>query len=320
VEHDARPDGATDQGPPRRRRLGVVASAAFSLLLVASLYVLFPIGALIAPLGMIPVLHAQAGGRHGVFVWGPVVGLLMVAGVAGFGAVALPVLAAYMLVVVVPSAGIDLWPRAKWTEGRWAAVSVVAGLVLSLAAFAGAAWPQAPQAAALDWLRTGVEQSLEQTPEALAGVGEVQLDLMERVGSWILPSLPVAYLVAVLFWIRPRLPLLGFRLPVGPFEAYRSDEWLPAAFAAAGGATLLLDGTPRWVALNALVAVLALYFVHGLAIIRAHLARFVGRRWFVRWGVTLLCLWGPLPPIVSMLGLTDSFWDLRRRAEDDGGQ
>ena len=70
---------------------------------------------------------------------------------------------------------------------------------------------------------------------------------------------------------------------------------------------------------NVLFAVLILYFVHGLAIIRAHLARWVGRGWLVRWGVTLICLQMPLPPLVIILGVTDSFRSMRPRADDDGG-
>jgi hypothetical protein len=70
-------------------------------------------------------------------------------------------------------------------------------------------------------------------------------------------------------------------------------------------------------ALNALIAVLILYFVHGLAIIRAHLARFVGRGWLVRWGVVLLCLQVPLPLLVAALGLGDSFFQLRPRPPED---
>ena len=49
-----------------------------------------------------------------------------------------------------------------------------ADLILLLLAFTlPVADALAAAGAALDWLRTGVEQSLEQTPEALAGVGEV---------------------------------------------------------------------------------------------------------------------------------------------------
>ena len=151
------------------------------------------------------------------------------------------------------------------------------------------------------------------------GSVELALDAAERAASWVLPSVPVAYLVLVLFWVRPRLPLLGLRVSVAPFEAYRNDDWLAALFVFAGGGTLLLGGVARWVAINFLVAVLILYFVQGLAMIRAHLARWFGRGWLVRWGVALLCLQGPIPLLVAALGVADSFHPLRPKVDDDGG-
>jgi hypothetical protein len=66
--------------------------------------------------------------------------------------------------------------------------------------------------------------------------------------------------------------------------------------------------------------VLILYFVQGLAIIRAHLARWIGRGWLVRWGVVLLCLQGPIPVLVTALGVADNFHPLRPRVDDDGGR
>jgi len=135
----------------------------------------------------------------------------------------------------------------------------------------------------------------------------------------VLPSVPVAYLVAVLFWVRPRLPVLGLPVEVGDFEAYRNDDWLAAAFVIGGVGTLLLSGIARWAAINLLVVVLILYFVQGLAMIRAHLARWIGRGWLVRWGVVLLCVQGPMPLLVAALGVADSFHPLRPQPDNNGG-
>jgi hypothetical protein len=107
---------------------------------------------------------------------------------------------------------------------------------------------------------------------------------------------------------------------VAAFEEYRNDDWLAAGFALAGLGTLFLAGTPRWIAVNVLIAVLILYFVQGLAMIRAHLARWLGKGWLVRWGVALLCLQGPLPLVVAALGIADGFFELRPRTGDDGGK
>ncbi len=86
------------------------------------------------------------------------------------------------------------------------------------------------------------------------------------------------------------------------------------------GSPRCLSGTARWVALNLLVSVLALYFIHGLAIIRAHLARWIGRGWLVRWGVAFVALQMPLPAVVALLGLVDAFRPLRPQPNEDGGQ
>ena len=71
-------------------------------------------------------LHFQAGGRHGFRAWGPVVGLLGVASAAGMAAIALPLLAAYLLLVVLPAVSIEAWARWRWSEGRWVAVATLA--------------------------------------------------------------------------------------------------------------------------------------------------------------------------------------------------
>jgi hypothetical protein len=151
--------------------------------------------------------------------------------------------------------------------------------------------------------------------------GELELafDTVGPAVPWVAPSLPIAYLIVVLFWIRPRLPMLGFPMGIEPFERYRGDEWLPLGFAVFGIGTLVLAGTPRWLATNLLIAVLMLYFVQGLAMIRAHVARWVGRGWLVRWAVVLLCVQGPLPLVVAAIGIADGFYSLRPRATDDGG-
>jgi len=306
---------------PRIPRLGAAASGLVSLLLVGALFVIPFFGLLIAPLGVLPILHFQSGGTSGYRAWGPVVILMMLAAGAGAAAVALPLLASYVLLVVLPAATVEEWARRRWSEGRWIAVATLIGVVACLGATAIAASPQAPMEAIAAWLRAASDDASELYAAWGLGEGEVELalDTAERLASWLLPSLPVAYLVAVLFWLRPRLALLGVAVEAAPFEEYRNDDWLAAAFAVAGIGTLVLGGVPRWVALNLLVAVLILYFVQGLAIIRAHLARLVGRGWMVRWGVVLLSLQGPLPVLVAALGVADSFHSLRPRADDDGG-
>ncbi len=306
---------------PRIPRLGAAASGLVSLLLVGGLFVIPFFGLLIAPMGALPVIHFQSSGAAGYRAWGPVVALLLVASGAGAAGIAIPLLSAYLLLVVLPAATVEAWMRWRWSEGRWIAVATLIGVTACLAATAMVARPKAPMEAVSGWLRAASDGAGELYAAWGLAEGEVALalDAAERVASWVLPSLPVAYLVVALFWLRPRLALLGLGVDVGAFEDYRNDEWLAAVFAVAGIGTLVLGGTARWVAVNLLIAALILYFVQGLAIIRAHLARWFGRGWLVRWGVVLLCLQGPLPLLVAVLGVADSFHPLRPRADDDGG-
>ena len=306
---------------PQIPRLGAAASGLVALLLVGGLFVIPFLGILIAPLGALPVLHFQSTGARGYRAWGPVVALLVVAALGGFAGFALPLLAAYALLVVLPSTTVDLWVGWRLSEGQWIAAATLAGLLATLAVVFLVAAPQTPMEAVAGWMRAASEDAAElYSAWGLAeGSVELALDAAERAAAWVLPSVPVAYLVVVLFWMRPRLPLLGLPVLVAAFEEYRNDEWLAALFVLSGGGTLLLDGTARWVAVNLLVTVLILYFVQGLAMIRAHLARWFGRGWLVRWGVALLCLQGPMPLLVAALGVADSFHPLRPQHDDDGG-
>jgi hypothetical protein len=304
------------------RRLGAGASGLLSLLLVGSLFAVPLLGLVIAPLGLIPVLHYQVAAERWYLGWSWVAVLLAVASVSGLAGLAGPLLAAYALLVVLPSASVHWWRVLGLGEGRWAALTAAVGAISCLVAVAILAAPQTPVDAVAGWFRDTAAQAGDfYTAMGLArGEVELALDAVELYASWVFPSFPVAYLIAVLFWVRPRLTVLGFAVPVGPFERYRSDDWLAAGFALFGIGTLVLEGTARWAAVNLLIAVLILYFVHGLAIIRAHLARWIGRGWLVRWGVALICLQMPLPPLVAILGVADSFYPMRPRANDDGGQ
>jgi len=309
-------------GGPPRRNFGAFGSGVISLFLYGSLYVLPILGIVVAPLGLIPVLQYTARRPSGVAAWGWVALALGVTSAAGGGVPALVFFAGYVTVVVLPALSVEWWRRSRWADGRWAGTATLAGLVFVLATVAGIAWPQAPVAWTSAWLGRAAEQALQFYQKMGVSVGGLQLalDAGRTSLTWILPALPVAYLAVILFWVRPRLPLLGFDWVPVPFEQYRNDDWLAVGFVLGGLGTLFLGGTPRWIAVNLLVVVLILYFVQGLAMIRAHLARYIGRGWLVRWGVALLCLQVPLPVLVAAAGIIDSFVSLRPRPSDDDGR
>ncbi len=314
-----------DSGSPdavvRPPALGPIGSALVSLLLVASAVVLFPLGLIVAPLAVVPVLRFEAAKGHSTLVWGPIVVILAAAATVGGLIDAAVVLVVYLSIVVLPTVTVSAWRRLDWSEGRWIAVSVGMFSILVAGVVVAATWPNGPVEVLAQWTRQAAEDAGRLYTSMGFGRAEVQqaMDQVPLVVAWAAPSMAAFYLVAVLFWIRPRLPLLGFAVPVGSFEDYRSDEWLPAAFVVTGLGAVFLDGTLRWVAINLLAPVLALYFVHGLAIIRAHLARWVGRGWLVRWGVAILALQMPLPALVALLGLVDAFRPLRPLVNEDGG-
>jgi hypothetical protein len=294
------------------------------LLLSSSLLLVPFLGLVIAPLGLVPVAQQVVAGRRSYSAWAWVVAGLTVLALLGVtldGVTAFDFLLAYLLVVVLPITSIEMWLAARCSEGRWVTLTSLVGSVSTSVAVVAKVWPQAPLEALATWWQDAAASV--DSAEASMGVpsGQVELffDAFAPVFPWFFATLPVAYLVTLLFWIRPRLPVLGLPLQVEPFERFRFDEWLAVGFAFCGIGALLLDGSPKWVAVNLLIGVLILYFVQGLAIIRAHLARWIGRGWLARWGVALLCLQIPLPIVVAALGIADGFYSLRPRPSDNGG-
>lgn len=306
---------------PRVPRFGAGASGLVSLLLVAGVLVVPLFGLLIAPLGLVPILRFQADGSSGIRAWGWVAALLAVAGASGLGPFPLALLAAYGLIVVIPALSVELWAKKGLSEGRWISISVFAAAAVVLVGVATVTMPAGPVEGVAEAMRSAAGGAKEMYGAMGFAEGEIELafDASERVVPWVLPSVVTAYLITVLFWIRPRIPVLGYHVHVSAFEDYRGDDWLAAVFALAGLGALFFSGSLRWVALNLLIAVLLLYFVQGLAMIRAHLARWVGRGWLIRWGVALICIYPPMPILVMTLGVADSFFPLRPTASDDGG-
>lgn len=308
--------------PPMMPILGPIVSGLLSLFLVSSLVFFGPFGIFVAPLGIIPVARHEGEGRSSFLVWFPVLVLLLALWLAGGGDLAFGLFLSYLFVVVVPVISLALWKKSRAGEGRWAAGTMLGVMVFVLLGLGISCAPNSPQVALMKWVQESSPQieGLYSTFGLSRAEAQLTLDRAEKVISWALPAALGFYLLGILFWLRPRLPLLGLALPIGRFEDYRSEDWLPLLFVGSGLGTLFLHGSARWYALNFLLTVLGLYFIHGLAIIRAHLARWFGRGWFLRWGVAILALQGPLPIVVASLGLIDAFHPLRPGNEDDGGQ
>jgi hypothetical protein len=315
--HDSQPTqpGLRERVP----QLGPVASGLVSFLLVSSLRLVAPVGLFFAPLALVPVLRLEGLTGRSIAAWLPVLVILgMVAALQPPG-LALHLWIIYALMVAVPAATVSAWRHWGGSEGRWiagAALTQALGLLIVLTLMTSPAPPDEGLRTLVGAQVAAAEELSEGAMTSAAG-SRLMLDQAIQWAPVVLPTTVMSYAVLVLFWIRPRLRILGLDLPVGTFEDYRSEEWLPVAFVAFGVGALVLDGTPRFFAVNLLMTVLILYFVHGLAIIRAYLARWIGRGLLVRWGVALLALQTPISAAVAVLGMVDAFRPLRPRTTED---
>ena len=105
-------------------RMGAGATGAVSLLLVAGVLLVPFLGLMVAPLGLVPMLHFQSAGTPGIRAWGWVVALLAAISTLGLGSFPVALLAAYALIVVLPAVSVELWTRNGWNESRWVAFTV----------------------------------------------------------------------------------------------------------------------------------------------------------------------------------------------------
>ena len=289
-----------------------------SVAVFASLQLLPPVGVFVALLAPLPLLHFAASGRPSVIAWGWVAIALtgaffvlhwpdLLIGVSGF-----------LLLTVWPVVSIEAWVRRTWNTGRW--LAIVAGVAWAslVALFVAGAWPLAPADALGVMIARDLAANTSLT-EAL-GLGGAATEAVAQalhLVAYLAPSLLTMYVVAVALWARPRLPLLGFARGSKPFAEFGSEEWLPVGFLVGGVAWVVAPEPVKWLGGNMLFTVLGLYFVHGLAIIHFYLGRrLAGNRW-VRVGVGVLCVQVPLAGVVSVLGLIDAFFRLRRGSGSD---
>jgi uncharacterized protein YybS (DUF2232 family) len=313
--------GPAPAPPSALRYFGPGVAGLLSLLVFASLPLLPIVGVFLALLAPLPLVHVVARGKTSFLAWGWVA-------VALVGAVFLypsPLLVAvcvgYLLVAVWPAVSIETWLRRSWSTGRWAAIVTLVALAVSLAVATAVFWPAMPGEGLVS-LFTRLMASASAMVKALgegAG-GEELMARATRTVAYLAPSLVATYVLSGALWLRPRLPLLGLPRGVEPFPLYASEEWLPVGFAVGGLGWVFAPEPYKWLAANLLVTILGLYFVHGLAIILFYLGRRFGSNRWVRLGVIVLALQIPVALIFSALGLTDTFFRLRREATDHGGR
>ncbi|MEW6337186.1 MAG: DUF2232 domain-containing protein [Acidobacteriota bacterium] len=307
---------------PALRRLGPGAAGFLSLLVFLGLPLIPLLGAAVAILAPLPLAHLAASGRPSVLGWGWVA--------VGLGGLALAtreewtmvLCAGYLLVTAWPAQAAEMWLRRPWSSGRWAAIVALVTLTASAGLLVAFSWPGAP-ADILGARFTAAMNEAGDLARILGGSGMGGQELVVRAAStaaYLAPAMVALYVLAVALWLRPRLAALGFPRGADAFRDYTSEEWLPVGFVLGGAGWVFTGGTLKWLSANLLVTTLGLYFVAGLAIVFFYLGRRVGGSIWVRLGVALLAMQLPVAIVVSVLGLADAFFPLRRSSAADGGQ
>lgn len=306
--------GALPPMPPLLRRLGPGLAGLLSLLIFLSLPLVPLLGVLTAVLSPLPLVQLLAASGGSVLGWGWVmIALTGVAiGTAWPGAIA--VATGYLLVAAWPAFSVELWVRRRWSAGRWLAIVAGGALTVLVGVLCALFYPEAPSVA----MERLLLSSLAATPKLVGALGvsrwsgEQMLAAAVTTVATLAPALGALYVVAVALWLRPRLPLFGLGVGVERFAVFSSEEWLPVAFGVSGLGWVFTNGLAKWLSVNLLVAVLGLYFVHGLAIIHFYLGKRLAAKRLVRVAVGLIAIQMPIAIGVAAAGLADTFVRLRR--------
>ncbi|MBK9372933.1 MAG: DUF2232 domain-containing protein [Holophagales bacterium] len=166
------------------------------------------------------------------------------------------------------------------------------------------------------------------TEETLAATGSA-FDRMRDLVAWYLPGLVLAccaiHAALLVYAFGRRAGLEEAPLAPGSFATFRTPLAAAAAFIPAGALAALADGLAARAAVTLLIPLGVLFFLRGMAIIRALLDR--GRvGLLIRAPVYVLAVQMPIPVLVAIGGLLDEFLDFRGRIprredgqESDGG-
>jgi hypothetical protein len=315
--------GPSSSPPALPRWFGPGTAGVFSLLAFGSIALLPPIGLFVAMLAPLPLIHLAATGRPSFMAWGWVAVGLVAAVLLFDQPLLVGVCVGYLLVAAWPATAVEIWLRRSWSSGRFVAIVTLLPLFVVAGVLTALFWP-APVAPALEKLMAPAATQAAGMLRAAFGhagaAGEESTALVLHWAAYLIPATAALYIMSCALWLRPRLPLLGLARGTEPFAEYASEEWLPVGFAIGGLGWVFLPEPGKWLAANLLVTVLGLYFVHGMAIILFYLGRRLGANRWVKTGVALFGLMSPAALLFSVLGLTDTFFRLRRGGAPDGGQ
>jgi len=304
----------------RRRHPGPALAGFLSFAAFASLAFVPLLGAFLALLAALPLVQLVAEGKPSLLGWGWVAVVLASAALLAQSAWLATALLAYLLVAALPAVAVEAWLRHPWPTGRWAAGITGVALTAITAFLVTVFHPEHPA----DALASRLQGAVEETARGLDALGGslATAELLAQgiqLSAYLMPALGASFVLSAALWLRPRLPLLGLPRGEEPFAHFASEEWLPVAFAVGGLGWVFAPPLAKWLATNLFVAVLGLYFLHGMAIIHFYLGRRLGTNRWVRLAVALIALQIPVALALSALGLTDAFVRLRRGGAYDGG-
>ena len=254
-------------------------------------------------------------------------------GLLGGGTGAILAATCALAFVALPALGLvaGATPGRRREELAWlsAALAGIGGLGVLLAlTLAEGADPGALLALRLDALRPELIEfyrSAGWAEETLAATGAA-FDRMRELVAWQLPGLVLAGCVIhgalLVYAFGRRAGLDEASLHPGSFATFRTPLAVAAVFVPAGALAALGGGIAARAAVTVLIPLGALFFLRGMAIIRALLDR--GRAGLlIRAPVYVLAVQMPIPVLVAIGGLLDEFLDFRgrlsRKDESGGG-
>jgi len=254
-------------------------------------------------------------------------------GLLGGGTGALLAASCALAFVALPALGLVVGGAAGrcreelvWLTAALAGIGTLA-VVLALA-LADGVDPGATLALKLDAFRPELLDFYRRagwTEETLAATGSA-FDRLRDLVAWQLPGLLLGGCVLhaglLVYAFGRRAGLDEAPIPPGTFATFRTPLAAAAAFVPAGILAALASGLAARAAVTVLIPLGVLFFLRGMAIIRALLDR--GRAGLlIRAPVYVLAVQMPIPVLVAIGGLLDEFLDFRgrlsRKDESDGG-
>lgn len=213
-----------------------------------------------------------------------------------------------------------------WLAAALAGIGAL-GAVLAFTLSEGAD-PGALLAARLDAIRPELIDFYRKNgwaEETLAATGSA-FDGMRDLVAWHLTGLALGACVLhgalLVYAFGRRAGLQGALLAPGSFATFRTPLAAAVAFVPAGLVAALGSGLAARAAVTVLIPLGVLFFLRGMAIIRALLDR--GRLGLlIRAPVYVLAVQMPIPVLVAIGGLLDEFLDIRgrlSRRDGDGGE